>query len=73
MEFLGRFGAFACKMLNAVPTGPHMRPSEDQVLFLSTFNLLGYILGTAYECSVSIFTFNPAITLHMWDYHYPTV
>lgn len=50
-----------------------MRPSEDQVLFLSTFNLLGYILGTAYECSVSVFTFNPAVTLQMWDYHYPTV
>lgn len=44
---LGKFGAFMCKMPNAMYDAPHVGPMEDQVLFLSTFNILAAILGRA--------------------------
>ena len=47
MELLGKFSAFMCKMPNAMYDVLHVGPMEDQVLFLSAFNILGAILGRA--------------------------
>lgn len=45
MEWLGRFSAFMCKMLNAMHCGPHLGPSEYQMLFFEHLQHIWFCSG----------------------------